>query len=806
MSISAILSNQPASEDKLPKIGRHVTPRVVNYEDGRTLLVIKLAGMPFESLPDSDIKTRFDSLNRVIAAVSKAKGRRLAWWTTLRREKVQFAERYAFKSQFMRQFSDAYLARFDTGNFYENSFYISVLLKYDDLVDGAGELEEVGDQLLKALAYYDPEPLVVYERNGIMFSQVYKFLGWLLNGIEEELPVLAAPAYEIIPSSWLHWGYDTQEIRCKDGRCRFATSYDLKDFPETTCGMFDNILSLPAEFTFTQSFTCLSTVEAMEAIKRQLNKLESVRDKAEHQKAELRQALGYITSGELAFGDYHGALTVFGESEAKAIDNGSVVETCFLTECGARFVKAARSAPFTYLSHVPGAKVRPRPQPKSSRNLAAAFGMHNYSSGKSSGNPIGDGSAVMPLQTTSESLYSFNFHYSKEGQNNLGEKVAGHVLMHGTTGAGKTTLETSLIGFLERFENKLFALDKDEGLKIFIASLEGLYFTIRAGEPTGLAPFQLPDTPETREFLYELVTTCGRDSNGKVSATEQRQIKQAVDSVLGLPLEHRQFSRLLENIPDLGGDCLAERLGKWCHAKGGRFAWALDNAGSGNLEITYERIVGFDVSDFLKPGYEPTEPVLAYLFHLKKLMQRNGGLLATIVEEYHVPVRYPSTAQMVLDVLKTGRKRDEFIVLVSQSPEDAIKSDIFDAIRDLTPTKIYLPNPSAEFESYRRCNVTRKEFDKLKELELDSRTFLIKQGNQSCFAKLDLFGLDDAIAVLSGSTENVAIFNEVVEEVGTDPEAWMSLFQARRKGKKSAAAAIAPVQRDVFAAAKISTI
>jgi type IV secretion system protein VirB4 len=314
-----------------------------------------------------------------------------------------------------------------------------------------------------------------------------------------------------------------------------------------------------------------------------------------------------------------------------------------------------------------------------------------------------------------------------------------------------------------------------------------VYYTIRAGEPTGLAPFQLPDTPFTREHLYDLVTTCGRDSDGKVTAEEKRQIKSAVDAVFGLPIHLRQFSRLLENIPNLGGNCLAERLGQWCHATDGRFAWALDNVGIGYIGITNEHIVGFDVSDFLKDGYEPTEPVLAHLFHLKKLMQRQGGLLTTIVEEFQVPVRYPTTAKVMLDVLNTGRKRDEWLVMVSLSPENAIKSDIFDAIRDLTPTKIFLPNPQAEFESYKRCGLTQKEFEKLRELDPTSRTFLIKQGHQSCFAKLDLYGMDDALAVLSGSTENVAILDTIIQEVGTDPEAWMPLFQERRAGKKQRA-------------------
>lgn len=779
-----VLDNQPAIEDKLPRIGRHVSPRVVNYGDGRALLVIRLSGMAFESLSEDEIASRFNQRNRIIAAAAKSKGNRLAFWNTLQRRRIDFSSRFAFKSAFMQQFASDYLKRFTTGDYFENIFHVAVLLKYDDLAEGVQELEDLGEQLTKALASYDPEILGTYQRNGIVFSDVYKYLGTIINGVEEEVPVMAAPAYELIPTSWFHFGYEIQEIRAEN-RTRFAVNYDMKDFPDTTKnGMLDPILALPAEFIFTQGFKCLGIMEAKKAVSSQSNKLKSVRDKAGHQLEELEQAEGYLSTGELAFGEYHGALTVYGDTQKKAMDAGTEVTTCFLAQCGTRFVKATASAPYTYVAHVPGAKWIPRPMPKASRNLAAAFSLHNYSSGKSSGNPIGDGSAVMPLQTLSGSLYSFNFHYSKEDEDNLGEKLAGHTMILGTTGSGKTTLETALIGFTERFDTKIFALDKDEGLKLFITALGGIYFTIREGEATGLSPFQLPDTPENRGFLYELVTACGRDDKGKVTAEEEKQIKIAVDAVLGLDIAHRQFSRLLENIPDLGGNCLAARLGKWCHAANGRFAWALDNASGSNIGITSERKVGFDVSDFLKPNYEPTEPVLAYLLHLKKLMQRNGGLLATVVEEFHVPAMYPTTAGMMFDVLKTGRKRDEYLVMPSQSPEDAIKSPIFDAIRDLTITKIFLPNPSAEFESYQRCGLTRKEFAQLKDLEVDSRTFLIKQGNQSCFAKLDLYGMDNAISILSGNTENVTIFNDVVAEVGVDPEVWMPEFQRRRRGKR----------------------
>ena len=83
--------------------------------------------------------------------------------------------------------------------------------------------------------------------------------------------------------------------------------------------------------------------------------------------------------------------------------------------------------------------------------------------------------------------------------------------------------------------------------------------------------------------------------------------------------------------------------------------------------------------------------------------------------------------------------------------------------------------------------MNRKEFDVLKSLDKESRTFLIKQSNQSVFATLDLYGMSDALAVLSGTTDNIPIWDEVWAEFGPDIDKCMAVFQSRRKGKKKAA-------------------
>ena len=152
--------------------------------------------------------------------------------------------------------------------------------------------------------------------------------------------------------------------------------------------------------------------------------------------------------------------------------------------------------------------------------------------------------------------------------------------------------------------------------------------------------------------------------------------------------------------------------------------------------------------------------------------------MLTVVEEFWMPANYPLTQSIMKRILKAGRLKGEFMILSSQSPEDAINCEIFAAIVQQTATKIYLPNPDAEFEAYSKCNVTRGEFDKLKALAKDSRTFLIKQSNTSCFAKLDLYGFDDHLPIISGTDEDIAECEKIRAEVGDSPDDWIPKLQA----------------------------
>lgn len=781
--LSKTLKKQPAQSDFLPKICQHVTNNIVHYKNGYLGFTIRMEGVPFDGVDDSHLFAQFVSLRTLLASIGKTYGKRLAVWGTLQRTKINFDRDYRFDSEFCQRFADKYLKRFQNQDYFENVYHLSAVLRVDRLDAGIKEAEELIQIMMGSLAPYNPYLLTAYQNNhGVPFSETYAFYGSLINGKIEPIPLSVLDAYQIIGGANLHFGSDVCEIRSQDGSRKYAQMFDLKDYGVSKPKVLTDILKLPCEFTLTQSLLFVNPYEMKESFNKKINDLESVNDQATGQMKELLDGQGKLAAGELMFGDYHCGLVVYGKSAEEAAVNGARAYTAFLNAGGYRFTKASLSAPATFFGQVPGSKEKPRTFPKTTTNFATTFGIHNYSQGKKNGNPIGDGSAIMPLQTVSKTIYDFNFHFSNPKEDNLGDKIAGHSLFLGATGTGKTTLQTAMMAFAARFKPNLFVMDLDKGMEIFIRSLGGSYFSLEAGLPTGFNPFQLPDNPSNRDFLYSLVGMCGEDENGKLTAAEEKEIQFAVDSLFSLDFDNRNFSHLLQNIPIINHpNSLRIRLSKWCRSENGRFAWCLDNPVN-KFDAESFSCIGFDLTEILKDGYPPTGPILAYMFHLRHIMMqkvaKNAGILATIIEEFWYAARFKTLQDIMLKILKTDRKLGGWLILVSQSPEDAINCPIFAAIVQQTPTKVFLPNPAAEYEnSYERCGLNRKEYEELVKLSLESRTFLVKQSRQSAFAKLDLQGFEDEMPFLSGSSEYVELLHEIMKDVGSEEVAvWYQPF------------------------------
>ncbi|MDA1379195.1 hypothetical protein PCI56_04060 [Plesiomonas shigelloides subsp. oncorhynchi] len=128
----------------------------------------------------------------------------------------------------------------------------------------------------------------------------------------------------------------------------------------------------------------------------------------------------------------------------------------------------------------------------------------------------------------------------------------------------------------------------------------------------------------------------------------------------------------------------------------------------------------------------------------------------------------------------TIRKQNGFGVFGTQMPKSLLDSRQGAELKTQSPAGVYLPNKNATREEYvDQLGLTDCEFDLFKELDEGSRMCLIKQGGQSVLCSLDMPGMDDVLSILSAGTDELPLFDEAVNEVGSDPDAWIPVYQEK---------------------------
>ena len=295
--------------------------------------------------------------------------------------------------------------------------------------------------------------------------------------------------------------------------------------------------------------------------------------------------------------------------------------------------------------------------------------------------------------------------------------------------------------------------------------------------PTGCAPLKaLELTPGNLAFLGALVRKLVTVDVRPLSAADESRIDASLEAMRELPRGERSLSALRVFLGQQDREGIGARLERWC--RGGALGWVLDNDEDAiSLDAP---ALGFDMTDVLDDPVVRT-PLMMVLFHrVERLI--DGQRIIIAIDEFWKALGDEAFRDLANNKLKTIRKQNGVMVFGTQSPRDALTSPIAHTIVEQCPTQVFMPNPRGTRSDYvDGFNLTETEFRLIREdLVPESRCFLIKQGHNSVVAKLDLAGLDDELAVLSGRTATVELLDRIRAEVGEDPAHWMPLFQAQR--------------------------
>lgn len=788
-SIATLRSRELAPEAFIPFV-RHINESTIAL-DSRTLMVmVGLEGVSFETADVLDLNALYRDLNTLYRNIADE---RLAIWTHLVRRRDSDYPDGTFATPFSAALNEKYRERMVREDLFRNDLYLTLLwspardpaakaakllsrlrrAKRLDMELDEEALKQLQDKVVDVMAglkRFDPRVLSLYEQEDMLFSEPSEVLHQIVGGRRERVPLTQGRVASAIYSDRVIIGREAIEIR-HEAESRFAGMLSFKEYPaRTRIGMLDGVLNSPFELILSQSFCFVSKADARVIMGRKQNQLVSSGDKAASQIDELDDAMDDLESNRFVVGEHHLTLSVFSATVKELTDNLAKARAS-LTNGGAVVAREDLGLEAAWWAQLPGNfRYRARSGAISSKNFAALSPFHSYPIGQKDGNEWGP--AVALLKTASGSPYYFNLHYGD----------LGNTFMCGPSGAGKTVIVNFMLSQLEKHDPHVVFFDKDRGADLYVRAAGGTYLPLKNGVPTGCAPLKALDlTPENKVFLARWIGKLVGSRTRELTVTELRDISGAIEGLADLPADRRTIGALRTFLNNTDPEGIAAKLRRW--ERGGPLGWVFDNViediGFGDFGGS-GKFIGYDMTDFLD-NEEIRTPLMAYLFHrVEQLI--DGRRIIIVIDEFWKALQDEGFRDLAQNKLKTIRKQNGLMLFATQSPRDALNSPIAHTIIEQCPTQIFLPNSRGNRADYvDGFKLTEREYELIaRELSVESRRFVLKQGHNSVVAELDLNGFDDELAILSGRTANVELLDVIRAEVGDDVENWLPVFQQRR--------------------------
>lgn len=783
----------------------HVTDTIVGTENTEYVTVWKIDGRSHLNASYEEARAWVEDLNNLLSGFASP---HIGIWTHIVRRKISDFPGGVFENKFCHDLNEKYRRSFEGENMMLNEIYVSFV--YRPVADKASsffgkfakesrdakkqrqqdcikQLEEINRIFGAGLGFrYGAENLSVYESGGFMYSQTAEFFYYLLNFKHSKVPVTRKRFSEVLPDSRPLFSPTSYmgEMVDKSTERRYFGMVDLFDYPfNTEPGHLNCLLEADYEFILTQSFTLHSKAASLGKLAKQQRDLEDAGDAAKGQIDEINYAMELVQSGEVFGGDHHATLNVIADSTV-LVDRGLAEARAALADVAiiAKVVDSASEAAFW--SQLPGNySFRPRPAFITSKNFLSFNSLHNFLSGKATGNPWGD--AVTILKTRSSSPLYFNFHYSADGIDATDKKLLGNTCMTGMSGTGKTVALNFFVAQAQKLGVTGVAFDKDRGLEVAIRLMGGRYLALKNGKRTGMNPYQLDDTPSNMAFLKRFTKQL-IEEYGPVTHSDEVEIDKALAALMDCPRQDRRLSLMLQLLPNpmpTGHDqrpTVHARLLKW--TGNNPLGWVFDNPDD-VINLDTHKLYGFDVTEFLD-NPETRAAVMMYLIYRTEAMI-DGRRFMYLFDEFWKPLQDEYFQDLVKNKQKTIRKQNGLCFFATQEVDDLKGSAIASTLISQCATMIFLPNPTADFHTYTQTlKLTPTEFDLLKSLGESSRSFMIKQGGSVAVAKLDLYGFDDELLALSGTPELAELAEELAEQYGEAPELWHSEFLKQARSRK----------------------
>lgn len=280
---------------------------------------------------------------------------------------------------------------------------------------------------------------------------------------------------------------------------------------------------------------------------------------------------------------------------------------------------------------------------------------------------------------------------------NLHRGDVGHTAVLGQTGGGKSVLLNTLAYQSRKYGSRVIIFDKGGSARVLTRAVGGKYNNI-GKDNINFQPLRYIEKESEREWALEWILMILRNENLEITPQLKNKIVEGLGNIANMPVQERTITILMGLVQDDNFKNVIKAYTK-DESEGiyGRyFDNNQDDIKNDNMWQTFEMENVFDSKMLI--------PILTYLFHrieTELFPNEDTPIEDTVptylfLDECWAVLDDPFFAKTLKSWLKTLRKKNVSVVLLTQSLSDVDKSAIRDTIYESCLTKIFLANPEAQ--------------------------------------------------------------------------------------------------------------
>ncbi len=436
--------------------------------------------------------------------------------------------------------------------------------------------------------------------------------------------------------------------------------------------------------------------------------------------------LGHAEKLNDVWGTAHAFIAAFGGNIAALRDRSIELDRA-VTANGVSLTWEDVDIDYAFATLQPGGKANSiRDLTVRSEHMAAASLVYRSAVGQPTVEDLGGEEAQYIFETASgEAFYYSDF---------IGERS--FVIGVGPTRSGKTFLKNTLTSHFLKYGGYCCALDSDPGTETLAMLFGEQARVFRLGGEAGLNPFVMCRGAEDRAFIVHLsqqllLMLAGNDDPAlrTLEPTEQDELDNAIRKTLALPIGLRRLSTLVAHMPPH----LARKFKRWVFgqnaAQQGRYAPIFD-AQHDCIGPLVNRLSVFNLQR-LREDPVLMKPLINELFYRVTTAFEDPRVRAVPkhvdIDEAKYALSIPSLQTFITEKVRTWGKLNAGITLWSQSPEDYLNIDGWDAIRTAATTFLFLADPKMDDALYRSAfKLSKGECEAIKALVPRKEVYIVQ--------------------------------------------------------------------------------